>query len=219
MTRYCVICGNPFQASPSDKKVTCYPECRSKRASIASTGRRYRLSDKARSHRTEVCNRPEVKARLMESAKKASDAAMENPLSQRGPQNRTSLFYILIDPTGHKIPVVGLEDWCRNHCELFSEVSDRDKDGARIAKGFRAIASYLRGVPSRTQAVTSYKGWGLSGLPWKVPPICSTREALDILERCLNGEDVSGIQSAQSILAAAGFITAPEGAADHGHQD
>ena len=104
------------------------------------------------------------KARI--NAKLASDASMLIPESQRGPQNRTAKNWILIDPDGNHIEVVNLLDWAREYYDFFEPDSDDiDLSARRISQGFQAIASYMRGVPSRKRPVTSYKGWGLYALP------------------------------------------------------
>lgn len=97
-----------------------------------------------------------------------TNAAMMLPESQRGPQNRTSKIWILIDPSGSHVPVVNLLDWCRENYTLFEPPCENIENAAhRVASGFRAIASSMRGVKSRKRPVSSYKGWGLAKVPIK----------------------------------------------------
>lgn len=105
----------------------------------------------------------------MKSLQKAGlEAAMSVPENQRGPQNRTSKIWVLIDPSGKHVPVLNLLDWCRENYTLFEPpCDDVDKAARRVASGFRCIASSMRGVPSRQRPVSSYKGWGLAKIPIK----------------------------------------------------
>lgn len=123
---------------------------------------------------TVVCKDPSQKKELseahkehMKSLQKAGlEAAMAVPENQRGPQNRTSKLWILIDPLGNHVPVMNLLDWARENYTLFEPpCDDVDKAAYRVASGFRAIASSMRGVPSREHPVSSYKGWGLAKIP------------------------------------------------------
>lgn len=164
MDKKCVICGSVFQAPPSSKKVTCSPACRSRRAALAaksSTGRTW-----SPGKREKRANDPDVIAKMASIQRVGTQAALEIPESQRGPQNRTSKIWVLIDPLGNRIPVVNLLYWCRENYTLFEPPCENvDKAACRIASGFRAIASSMRGVKSRQRPVSTYKGWGLAKIP------------------------------------------------------
>lgn len=100
--------------------------------------------------------------------KKGSAAAMELPEGQRGPQNRESKVWVLIDPSGNYVTVVNLLDWCRKNYTLFEPpCEDVDRAAIRVSSGFKAIASSMRGVKSRQRPSTTYKGWGLAKIPVK----------------------------------------------------
>ena len=74
----------------------------------------------------------------------------------------------LIDPDGNHITVTNLLDWARNNYTLFEPpCDDVDAAAVRVSTGFRAIATSMRGARSRQRPVSSYKGWGLAGLPEK----------------------------------------------------
>lgn len=164
MDKICVICGAVFQAPPSSKKVTCSPECRSKRAAHAAK-KGHKWSEAAKKKRSDE----KAADGSFESVRiKGSAAAMELPEGQRGPQNRESKIWILIDPCGNHVPVVNLIDWARENYTLFEPpCDDVDKAAIRVSSGFKAIASSMRGVKSRQRPVTSYKGWGLAKIPIK----------------------------------------------------
>lgn len=161
-----MICGAVFQAPPSDKKVTCSPACRSRRAALAakaSAGRTWSPEKKARR-----ANDPDVIAKLASIQQIGSQAALAIPEGQRGPQNRESKVWELIDPDGNHITVTNLLDWARNNYTLFEPPCD-DVDAAarRVSNGIMTIATSMRGARSRQRPVSSYKGWGLARLPEK----------------------------------------------------
>lgn len=164
MDRQCVICGVVFQAPQSSKKVTCSKACQSKRAADAAR-RGHKWSDEAKRRRA---SDPDVIAGLNRVSADGRVAAAALPGGQRGPQNRESKTWDLIDPDGNHITVTNLLDWARNNYTLFEPPCD-DVDAAakRVANGIMAIATSMRGVRSRQRPVSSYKGWGLARLPEK----------------------------------------------------
>lgn len=166
MQKKCVICGAIFQAPPSDKKVTCSPECRSKRAALAAskTGRKWNVESKAKR-----ASDPSIIKQMSAIQSIGAQAAFNLPEGQRGPQNRESKVWELIDPDGNHITVTNLLDWARENYTLFEPpCTDVDAAALRISCGFRAIASSMRGAKSRSRPVSSYKGWGLFELPDEV---------------------------------------------------
>ena len=161
-----MICGAVFQAPPSDKKVTCSPACRSRRAALAakaSAGRTWSTEKKARR-----ANDPDVIAKLASIQQIGSQAALALPEGQRGPQNRESKVWELIDPDGNHITVTNLLDWARNNYTQFEPpCDDVDASARRVSNGIMTIATSMRGARSRQRPVSSYKGWGLARLPEK----------------------------------------------------
>lgn len=164
MDKKCVICGAVFQSPPSSKKVTCSPECRSKRAAMsAKKGHKWSEAAKAKRSAEKAADGSFDAVR-----QKGSPAAMELPEGQRGPQNRESKIWVLIDPSGNHITVCNLLDWARENYTLFEPpCDDIDRAALRVSSGFNAIASSMRGVKSRRRPVTTYKGWGLDKIPIK----------------------------------------------------
>ena len=164
MLKKCVICRATFKAPPSSKKVTCSPACRSKRAADAAR-RGHKWSDDARRRRA---SDPYVIAGLSRVSADGLAAAAALPEGQRGPQNRESKMWELIDPDGNHITVTNLLDWARNNYTLFEPPCD-DVDAAarRVSNGIMTIATSMRGARSRQRPVSSYKGWGLARLPEK----------------------------------------------------
>lgn len=162
--RTCVICGKQFQASPSDKEVCCSIACgveyRRQRGTLG--GAPWSLNAKLKRRAD-----PQIQARMAEFAETGHAVAMSIPEGQRGPQNRESLLWILIDPQGGYHKAVNLTDWARKNRLLFFGPSvPEDVAAMRISKGFYAIASSMRGVPSRRgRPSMSYYKWRLAELP------------------------------------------------------
>ena len=158
-----MICGATLQAPPSSKKVTCSPECRSKRAAISASkpGRKWSAESKARR-----ADDTRIIEQLSSIQEIATAAALERPDGRRGPEHRASKIWTLIDPSGSKIVVTNLLDWSRKNYELFEpQCDDVDAAAARVSKGFQAIASSMRGVKSRKRPVYHYKGWSIEVIP------------------------------------------------------
>lgn len=163
MIRYCVICGTPFAVSPSTNKTTCSPACRSARAANAARKSKRTWSDAARQRRRE---NPSIQAAMGQMQPSGTAAAHSLPEGQRGPQNRESKSWVLIDPNGNHVRLTNLLHWARNHYTLFEpECTDPEAAARRISSGIKAIACSMRGAPSRRRRVASYKGWGLASLP------------------------------------------------------
>lgn len=163
MEKRCVICGAIFQAPPSSKKVTCSPACRSIRAANASRTAKRRWSQDARRKRSQS---PDIRDAMAAIQPNGTAAAAAIPEGQRGPQNRESKVWVLIRPDGQRLTVTNLLDWARQNYKLFEPYcTDPDAAAVRVTKGFRAIASSMRGVKSRQRPVSTYKGWSLDELP------------------------------------------------------
>lgn len=165
MIKHCIICGAAFQSPPSAKKITCSPACRSIRAAQSARTVKRSWSQAAKRRRAEDA---EIIGQMKELQVVGTVAALSIPEGQRGPQNRESKTWVLIDPSGNHIVVVNLLDWARHNYALFEPAdADPEKAAIRIASGFKAIAGSMRGIKSRTRPVSTYKGWGLYALPTK----------------------------------------------------
>lgn len=160
----CVICGKPFKIYPSESERQC---CSKKCGAALRTqnGKRGGTHWSAEAKEAFRHNQAAAKARA-ESSPKGLEAAAAIPEGQKGPQNREALVWILIDQSGNQHCVVNLLDWARKNKDLFFSADiPEDVAANRIANGFRAIASSMRGVSSRKRPVQRYKGWSLAGLP------------------------------------------------------
>lgn len=165
ITQACVICGRLFDSYRSDNRVTCSDACRRLRAAKSSHERPRKWGEEAKKRRAES---DDIKAQMDELQPRAVQAALAIPEGQRGPQNRESKIWVLVDPSGNQVPCTNLLDWARNNYRLFEPQTpevERDKAARRISNGFQAIASSMRGAPSYKRTVSHYKGWGLLSLP------------------------------------------------------
>lgn len=164
ITQACVICGRLFDSYRSDNRVTCSDACRRLRAAKSAHDKPRKWGEDAKRRRAEDAA---VKAQMDELQPRGVQAALAIPEGQRGPQNRESKIWVLVDPSGNQVPCTNLLDWARNNYRLFEpQTAEKDRDLAarRISHGFRAIASSMRGAPSY-RSLYHYKGWGLLSLP------------------------------------------------------
>lgn len=165
ITKTCVICGKPFDSYRSDNRVTCSDACRRLRAAKSSHDKPRKWGEDAKRRRAE---NPDIKARMDELQPRALQAALAKPEGQRGPQNRGSKIWVLVDPSGNRVPCTNLLDWARNNYRLFEPQTpeeERDDAANRIARGFQKIAACMRNNPSCKGSVYHYKDWGLLSLP------------------------------------------------------
>mgnify|MGYP000990626397 CR=1 FL=1 len=160
----CAICGKPFYASPSEvNQQCCSKKCgaalRLKNGHVNNAA----WSDEAKARRAAD---PETQAHMQTLQSVGVSAALKLPGGQKGPQNREALVWRLIDPDGNTHKAVNLLDWARqNHLLFFDDGIPEDVAAKRIAAGFRAIATSIRGTRLKSRPASSYKGWQLAGLP------------------------------------------------------
>lgn len=165
ITQACVICGRLFDSYQSDNRVTCSDACRRLRAAKSAREDPHKWSDGAKRRRAEDAA---VKAQMGELQPRGVQAALAIPEGQRGPQNRESKIWVLVDPSGNQVPCTNLLDWARNNYRLFEPQTPEDEQdlaAGRISRGFQKIAACMRGSPSCKRSVYHYKGWGLLSLP------------------------------------------------------
>lgn len=165
ITKPCVICGKLFDSYRSDNRVTCSDACRRRRAAKSSHDKPRKWGEEAKRRRAEDAD---IKAQMDVLQPRGVQAALAIPEGQRGPQNRESKIWVLVDPSGTQVPCTNLLDWARNNYRLFepqTPENECDKAAQRISSGFRAIANSMRGTPSCKRSVYHYKGWGLLSLP------------------------------------------------------
>ena len=163
--RNCAICGTPFRVYPSSTEQCCSAKCGA--ALRTRNGnrqpRKWSIDEKIARR-----NDPRSQAHIRNIQPQAVQAALSIPAGQKGPQNRGSLVWVLIDPEGQYHIAVGLRDWGRKNKDLFYPPDvDEDHAAQMIACGFGAIASSMRGSKSRqSRPVYTYKGWRIARLPF-----------------------------------------------------
>lgn len=168
MTRRCIVCGAPFSAPPSSKKITCSKECSRVRKSQTHKGKSNRWAADKRDHARQA-------AAFTGNLSRGTEAALRLPGGQRGPQNREAMIWHLRDPDGHPVVVVNLTDWARRHAQDYFGMEPTDHNACVIASGIRNIKRSMEGKLRRKNgapvAVSTYKGWGLTA--WESKPTAS----------------------------------------------
>jgi hypothetical protein len=147
MIKHCVICGGRFTCPPSDKKVTCSPECRSERARRAKTAKGRKWSNKSK----ETLSTKGQTANL----KLGTSAALVSPLSGSFETNVNAKEWILVDPLGKEYHIRNLRLWCKNNA---SDIFNREPDQVRA--GFSEIKRSMQGKRPKAPVFT-YMGWSL----------------------------------------------------------
>ena len=162
MIKYCVICGAPFQAPPSSKKITCSAACSTKRKTLSHMGKSNQWSEESQQNLSKI-----RKAQgYSDNAKAGLSAAMALPDSQRGEQHREAKIWVLIAPDDTVYHVINLLDWSRKHAHWFDAVQD-DADRERIARNIRSgFGQIVRSMKRlRKHPIYTYKGWRLGDWP------------------------------------------------------
>lgn len=163
--RYCIICGQAFDAPPSSKKITCSAACSRIRKSQSHLGKRNIWSDAAR-ERARQSERHVQQARRQQIS--ATAAAMQLPEGQKGAQHRSSKIWVLRAPDGTLHHAIGLAAWVREHYRLFEpDTTDPAASIRRICGGIQAMSSAYRARIGKP--VSSYKGWQLLSVTDKTP--------------------------------------------------
>lgn len=150
MIKNCLVCGKEFQASPSDKIVTCSKECLKIRRSQISRGKKMsetaveRMSARAKSRG------------FTDNLKKGTQAAMASPKAGRFDTNINAKDWILISPFGETYKCHSLTNFIRKNPQLF-DIDGSDEEVNRVAAGIRTI----KGNMKHNRRGHSYHGWTL----------------------------------------------------------
>lgn len=151
MIKRCMVCGKEFQASPSDKIVTCSKECLKIRRSQINRGKKMsetaveRMSARAKSRG------------FTENLKKGTQAAMASPKAGRFETNVSAKSWILVSPSGERYECRNLMCFIRKNPHLFCIDGSNDDEVRRISAGFRTI----KGNMKHNRRGHSYHGWTL----------------------------------------------------------
>lgn len=153
--KICIICGKPFFDPPSNKTVTCSPECRKEYARIRQTGRKY--SEESRKKLSEVAKKHDISALQA----KATEAAKKSPKSGRFQTNVNAIDWHLISPEGRHYYAHSLNFWLRENCrELFGVEPD--------SREFNNVRAGLSGAKRAAMGKKSYRCYTYKG--WQVVP-------------------------------------------------
>lgn len=151
MIKNCLVCGKEFQASPSDKIVTCSKECLKIRRSQISRGKKMsetaveRMSARAKSRG------------FTDNLKKGTQAAMASPKAGRFETNASAKSWILVSPSGERYECRNLMYFIRKNPHLFCIDGSNDDEVRRISAGIRTI----KGNMKHNRRGRSYHGWTL----------------------------------------------------------
>lgn len=160
----CAICGKTFKIYPCEKE----RQCCSRKCGAALRARHGKAGGSAWSNEAKSRRAADktVRSQMEKLQPIGVKAAMNIPEGQKGPQNRESLVWILVDPAGVCHKAVNLLDWARKNKGLFFPQDVLEEIAAmRISYGFRAIAATMRGGRKNSRPAMTYKGWTLAELP------------------------------------------------------
>jgi predicted nucleic acid-binding Zn ribbon protein len=137
--KICVVCGREFFSPPSDKTITCSPECRSIRRSEKLHERT--IPDEVRKKISE-------KAKMQDRSKnlsKGTAAAMKSEKGGRGTKNSSAKDWTLYNlNTQKRYEFTNLREWLRQNLqELFGE-EPTDKNVDRIYRGLQTIKRNMK---------------------------------------------------------------------------
>lgn len=150
MLRKCIICGEPFKCSPSDKKVTCSSNCRKKYASIRATGRKWTEQERQKLSQ-------KAKGRNMADLQRVGiEAAKRSPKSGRFETNINAVEWHLISPDGKHYRFRSLNHWLRENCEKYFGCESDSRGFENARSGLSGAKRALLGGKYNS---TTYKGW------------------------------------------------------------
>lgn len=148
MQAKCIVCGREFTKSPSDNVLTCSPECSRRRRSEVLAG--HSVSDEAR----EKISRAAKERGFTKNLAKGTPAARKSPKSGRFETNASAKAWSLISPDGRQFDFTNLNNWIREHADLFGE-EPTDDNVRRISAGFRVVKRNIK----LNRGCQTYKGW------------------------------------------------------------
>ena len=138
MIRNCTECGAEFKCSPTDKKLTCSAECRSKRRSKLLQN--HHVSDETK---LKIAKKAKVQDRS-ESLSKGTKAAKESPKAGRFVTNSSAKDWVLLSPDGVRYRCTNLMQFIRDHAADFGIAADDDTSVRRIHGCFRNVKQMMK---------------------------------------------------------------------------
>ncbi len=148
--KICVECGKTFECPPSDKTVTCSPECRKIHARKRQTGVR-----RSKETRAKISNA--AQGRDMSNLQKSGvEAAMASPKSGRFVTNINAKDWHLISPAGKHYYFHSLNFWLRENGEELFGCKPDSKEYNNVRSG---LAGAKRAALGKKYPCCTYKGW------------------------------------------------------------
>lgn len=149
MIRQCIICGANFKCSPSDKKVTCSPQCRSERAKRRTGWKASEAAKKKMSEKAIGRDMASIQAIGTEAAKKS-------PKSGRFESNVNAVDWHLVSPEGKHFFFHSLNFWLRENCRELFGVEPDSREFENVRSG---LTGAKRAAQGKKYPCCTYKGW------------------------------------------------------------
>jgi hypothetical protein len=147
MRKTCSICGEPFVAPPSAKKVTCgKPACISANTSRTHADKPHPWGNEARQRKAAQGQTPNLQL--------GTPAARQSPIAGPFETNQEAKFWWVVSSDGDQYHMRNLRNFCRTHPDLFAP-----DPWENAYAGLRQIQAWLMGKTART--VSQWKGWTL----------------------------------------------------------
>lgn len=149
--KICPVCGQEFYCSPSDKTITCSPECSSQRRTAVLTGRNRTAEEKT------AIRQAAIKRGRPQSYDAFIAANAASPKCQRGEMHSAAKKWrIRYIETGEEHEFTNLAEWIRKNIDRFARKSENiDDDIKRISHCFYKIKSNLM----HGRNCITYTGW------------------------------------------------------------
>ncbi|MCM0759628.1 hypothetical protein M7775_13800, partial [Sporomusa sphaeroides DSM 2875] len=125
-SRTCVICGTPFPAYPSNRKVTCSKECSTENKRRTHTGKSNKWSNEARQRKSAEG--------MTDNLKKGTPAAQASPIAGPFETNHNALIWVLESPEGEIYEVRNLALWLREHADMLDGTPEQAEAGIKQIK-------------------------------------------------------------------------------------
>ncbi len=152
--KICAVCGKPFECPPSDKTVTCSPECRRIRAKNRQTG--VKRSDETRK-KISAASKGRDMSELQISG---TEVAKMSPKSGRFETNVNAKDWHLIGPDGRHHRFHSLNFWLRENCREFFRCEPDSREYKNVRSGLsRAKRAALGKISGDQRPCCTYKGW------------------------------------------------------------
>lgn len=148
MDRKCVICGQIFRCSPSDKIVTCSKECSRINKSRTHKGKSNKWSDDSKQKLRDLG--------LTDNLKLGTDAAKISPRSGRFVNNINAIDWHLVSPDGKHYYFHSLNFWLRENCQELFGIKPDCREFLNVRSG---LSGAKRAMMGGKYGSTTYKGW------------------------------------------------------------